>query len=258
MGYENIIYEKKNGIAMITLNRPEVRNAITKQIWIEIQQAIEEIKEDETVRVVIITGAGDKAFAAGADIKELNARSMLDNLNNPAHTALWEIENLPKPVIAAINGYALGGGCELAMACDIRIASERARLGQPEVGVGILAGAGGTQRLPRLVGVGKAKELLFTGDIIIAAEAKEIGLVNKVVPHEKLMETVMEIAEKILSKAPLAISMTKAAVNAGTEADLRVGLVLEKLCQTVLFNTKDRLEGTSAFLEKRTPQFKGK
>jgi len=183
---------------------------------------------------------------------------MLDNLNNPAHTALWGIENLPKPVIAAINGYALGGGCELAMACDIRIASERARLGQPEVGFGVLAGAGGTQRLPRLVGVGKAKELLFTGDIIIAAEAKEIGLVNKVVPHEKLMETVMEIAEKILSKAPLAISMTKAAVNAGTEADLRVGLALEKLCQTVLFNTEDRLEGTRAFLEKRTPQFKGK
>jgi enoyl-CoA hydratase len=257
MEYENIILEKKNGIATITINRPQVRNALNKQSWMEIQKAVEEVKRDNEVKVLIITGAGDKAFVAGADINELHARTMLEALDALSQSILWEIDNLPKPVIAAVNGYALGGGCELAMACDIRIASERARFGQPEVGLGLLAGAGGTQRLPRLVGIGKAKELLFTGDIIDAAEAKEIGLVNKVVPGENLMQAAQEMAEKIMSKAPLAIRLTKAAINAGANMDMRAALALERLCQTVLFTTADRKEGTGAFLEKRKPQFKG-
>lgn len=181
---------------------------------------------------------------------------MLETLIAEGQQILWELENLLKPVVAAVNGFALGGGCELALACDFRIASENARFGQPELNLGILPGAGGTQRLPRLVGIGKAKELIFTGEIITAAEAEKIGLVNKVVPLEALMPTVKEICQKMLAKGPLALKLAKEVINLGTSTDLKTGLTLERFAQTVIFGTEERIEGLTAFLEKRPPVYK--
>ncbi|MEW6275192.1 MAG: enoyl-CoA hydratase-related protein [Bacillota bacterium] len=258
MSYQNILFEKDGHIALITLNRPEVRNALDPQTWAEIRTAIRECRLDNEIRVVIITGAGGKAFASGADIRTLRERRLLEVLESETQEALNDIENLSKPVIAAIDGFALGGGCELAMACDIRIATDRSKLGLPEVNLGIIPGAGGTQRLQRLVGLGRAKELVFTGDIIDASEAERIGLVNKVVPPEQLIPAAREIASKIASKGPVAVSLAKAAINAGTNADIKTGLLLEKLALAVAFSTEDRVEGTSAFLEKRKPNFQGK
>ncbi|MCL6446611.1 MAG: enoyl-CoA hydratase/isomerase family protein [Armatimonadetes bacterium] len=258
MAYQNILFEKDGNIAFITLNRPEVHNALDPRTWAELRDAIRKCKTDDGVRVVIITGAGGKAFASGADIRSLRERRALDVLKSETQETLNDIENLNKPVIAAIDGFALGGGCELAMACDLRIATDRSRLGQPEVNLGIIPGAGGTQRLQRLVGIGKAKELIFTGEIISAAEAERIGLVNKVVPPEELLSAAREMADKIAAKAPLAISLSKAAINIGADADIVTGLQFEKFAQTVAFFTEDRLEGTTAFLEKRKPGFKGK
>ncbi len=189
----------------------------------------------------------------------MNKRPPLNTLKSIVQGCLLEIENLEKPVIAAIDGFALGGGCELAMACDIRIATKRSRLGQPEVNLGIIPAAGGTQRLQRLVGIGKAKELIFTGDIISADEAKEIGLVNTVVDNpEDLIKTAKEMAQKIIGKGPVAISLSKLSINIGASTDINTGLVCEKLAQTIAFFTDDRIEGTAAFLEKRKPNFKGK
>jgi enoyl-CoA hydratase len=256
MAYENLIFTKNNGIATITFNRPEVRNALNLATWKEIRQVIEEV-EDQSIQVLIFTGAGDEAFAAGTDIKWLHERSMLATLEAYSQRVLQMLEDLWKPSIAAVNGFALGGGCELAMACDIRIASEQAKFGQPEVRLGILPGAGGTQRLPRLVGVAKAKELIFSGEIIDAATAERIGLVNRVVPHAKLMESAMELANKITRQGPVAIQLAKAAINTGVNLGPGAGYVCERLAQTVLFGTEDRIEGTSAFLEKRRPDFKG-
>jgi enoyl-CoA hydratase len=256
MAYENLIFTKNNGIATITLNRPGVRNALDLATWKEIRQVIEEV-EDQSIQVLIFTGAGDEAFAAGTDIKWLHERSMLATLEAYSQRVLQMLEDLWKPSIAAVNGFALGGGCELAMACDIRIASEQAKFGQPEVRLGILPGAGGTQRLPRLVGVAKAKELIFSGEIIDAAVAERIGLVNRVVPHAKLMESAMELANKIMRQGPVAIQLAKAAINTGVNFGPGAGYVCERLAQTVLFGTEDRIEGTSAFLEKRRPDFKG-
>ncbi len=259
MTYEKILLEVNEGIGILTLNQPEVRNALDPQTWSEIRQGIREYRLNQDVRVVIITGAGGKAFASGANIKTLSERKALETIESEAQDVLNEVENLNKPVIAAIDGFALGGGCELSMACDIRIATSRSKLGQPEVNLGVIPGGGGTQRLQRLVGIGKAKELIFTGDIISAQVAKDIGLVNQIVEEpEKLMETAMAMAKKILSKGPVAVSLAKAAINLGANTDIQSGLLFEKYAQTVLFSTEDRIEGTTAFLEKRKPSFKGK
>ncbi len=259
MEYQNILLEKDGHIGMLTINRPSVRNALDPQTFAEIRDAIRTCRFDKELRVVIITGAGGKAFASGADIRSLKERETLEVLKSEAQEALNAVENLEKPVIAAIDGYALGGGCELAMACDIRIATRRSKLGQPEVNIGIIPGLGGTQRLPRLVGLGKAKELILTGDIITADEAESIGLVNRVVSEpEDLMSTAKEIAQKIISKAPVAVSLAKAALNIGSNVDIHSGLLFEKHAQTIAFSTDDRVEGMSAFLEKRKPDFKGK
>lgn len=259
MNYQNILVEKKEHIGMLTLNRPEVLNALDPRTWLEIPLAIQEFRIDKKIRVVIITGAGGKAFASGSDIRSLRERKALDVLKSDVQTTLNGIEDLDKPVIAAIDGFALGGGCELALSCDIRIATARSKLGQPEVNFGIIPGAGGTQRLQKLVGIGKAKELIFTGDIISAEEALSIGLVNRVVEKPKeLIPVAREMAQKIISKGPLAISLAKMAINIGSNTDIHSGLLFEKLAQTIAFSTEDRIEGTTAFLEKRKANFKGK
>lgn len=258
MEFENILLDKQEGIAIITINRPQVRNALDKKTWRELREAIASVRGDASAQVLIITGAGEKAFVAGADINSLKDRGMVETLSNENQMILAELTNLEKPVIAAINGFALGGGCELALACDIRIASENAKLGQPELGLGILPGAGGTQRLPRLVGPAKAKELIFTGDIIDAREAEKIGLVNKVVPQTELMNAAKEMARKIISKGPLAVRLAKMVINQGIELDLNSANSMERLAQTIIFGSEDRMEGLNAFLEKRSPRFSGK
>ena len=257
---ENVLCENRGGILYITLNRPEVRNALNPEMWRDIGAAVKLAKEDESVRVVILTGAGDKALASGADIRELHDRHYLVQLAGTATGAMKELENLPKPVICAVNGYALGGGCELAMACDIRIATGRSKFGQPELGLGLIPGAGGTQRLARLVGIGRAKELIYTGRIIDAKEALQIGLVNMVTEdnREALMEAAGAMAGKMLKKGPVALMMAKIAINTGVETDINTGLTLELLAQTIAFSTEDRKEGTAAFLEKRDPEFRGR
>lgn len=236
-----------------------MRNALDPLTWQEIRAGIRECRFDSEVRVVIITGVGGKAFASGADIRALRERQTLEVLKSESQETLYEIEGLEKPVIAAIDGFALGGGCELCMSCDMRIATANSKFGQPEVNLGIIPGAGGTQRLQRIVGIGKSKELIFTGDIISAQEAKEIGLVNKVVENsEELMPCAREMAGKIIAKGPVAISLSKIAINVGSNTDIASGLLFEKFAQTIAFATEDRIEGTSAFLEKRNAEFKGK
>ena len=256
---ENVLYENRDGILTITLNRPEVRNALSPEMWRDLSGAVKRAGEEEKVRVVIVTGAGDKALASGADIRELHDRHYLKQLAGTASGALKTLEDLKKPVICAVNGYALGGGCELAMACDIRIATRRSKFGQPELGLGIIPGAGGTQRLARLVGIGRAKELIFTGRIIDAEEACRIGLVNAITEdsRESLMEAAFAMAEKMREKGPVALAMAKTAINAGTECDMNTGLLLEILAQTIAMSTEDRKEGTAAFLGKRKPEFQG-
>ncbi len=258
MKFDNILYENRDGILYLTLNRPDVRNALSPEMWNDIRTATELVRDDDSVKVVIISGAGDKALASGADIREIHDRAYLKMLHATASLSLKTLEDLYKPVICAINGYALGGGCELAMACDIRIATRRSKFGQPETNLGIIPGAGGTQRLPRLVGIGKAKELIFTGRIIDAEEACSIGLVNKVTEdnREALMAEAETMARQIMAKGPMAIMMSKIAINTGSETDMNTGLMIERLAQTVAFSTADRKEGTAAFLEKRPANFK--
>ena len=260
MEFENILYEKKDGILYLTLNRPEVRNALSPGMWRDISAAVKEARLDDDIRVVIVTGAGDKALASGADIRELHDRYYMEQMLGTATTALKDLEDLYKPAICAINGYALGGGCELAQACDIRIATRRSKFGQPEINLGIIPGAGGTQRLVRLVGVGKAKELIYTGRIITAEEAQSIGLVNIVTDdsREALMAEAEKLARQMMAKAPKALMLAKIAINYGSETDLNTGLMMERLAQTIVFSTEDRKEGTAAFLEKRTAQFTGR
>lgn len=258
--FENLLYEKKAGIAFVTVNRPEVRNALNAQTVGELKTAFEQVKNDDEVRVVILTGAGEKAFVAGADINELALQTPVSGKEYAlAGQAVFDsIEQLGKPAIAAVNGYALGGGCELAMACTFRIASENAVLGQPEVKLGIVPGYGGTQRLPRLVGKGRAMQILLTGDMIPAAEALRIGLVNQVVPWESLMTTAIEIAKKIMANAPLAVKFCIEAVNRGTEMTQQEGEFLEATLFGLCCATDDMREGTRSFLEKRAANFKGK
>jgi len=259
MEFKNILVCKSAGFAVITINRPKVLNALNYETMLELNQLIEDLAKDSSIRVVAITGAGDKAFVAGADITEMQSMTALEGRNwgKLGQEVFSKIENMPQPVIAAINGFALGGGCELAMACDIRIASDRAKFGQPEVSLGITPGFAGTQRLPRLVGRAMAKELLFTGDMIDAATALRIGLVNKVVPHEDLMESVKVLAEKILLKAPQAVQLCKAAVNNGMNMDTQSAYAYEAEVFGLCFSTLDQKEGMSAFVERRPAKFVG-
>jgi enoyl-CoA hydratase len=260
MEFKYIIYEKSEGIATITLNRPESLNAFNKEVIEEILQALEDIKADENTRVVILTGAGEKAFSAGADIKAMKGMNALKarELSLMGEKLCNALENLEKPVIAAINGYALGGGLEVAMACDIRIASENARMGQTEINIGLIPGWGGTQRLPRLIGKTKAKELIFTGKIIDAKTAEQLGIVNMVVPADKLKEAVHQFALELASKAPVALKVAKSLINKGSEISLDAAIALEREGFGVVASTEDLQEGVSAFIEKRKPTFKGK
>ncbi|AZR74058.1 crotonase [Anoxybacter fermentans] len=258
MTFVNLNLTKEDGIGILTINRPEALNALNRELLNELKEAIAQIKDDPEIKVCIITGEG-KAFVAGADIGEMVEFNAVEGrefgrLGNSVFNALEEME---KPVIAAINGYALGGGCELALACDIRLASEKAKLGQPEVGLGITPGFGGTQRLVRAIGPAKAKELIFTGKIIDANEAHAIGLVNHVYPAESLLEEAKKMAREIANKAPFAVKLCKRAINEGMEMDLKRGLEMEADLFGLCFATEDQKEGMRAFLEKRKAEFKG-
>ena len=257
---ENILYEKKDGIAYVTLNRPKVLNALNKATWQDLRTAFEDARDDASVHGIILTGAGDKAFIAGADISELATVSAVqaEESSSFGQDVLNFIENLGKPVIAAINGFALGGGCETAMACTIRLASEHAKFGQPEVKLGLLPGGGGTQRLPRLVGKARALQLILSGGIISAAEAYRIGLVNEVVPAADLITRAEALLREIFANAPLAIKYSIEAVNKGMETSQAEGLALEASFFGLCAGTEDKREGTRAFLEKRAPQFQGR
>jgi len=261
MEYQNILVTREENIGIVTFNRAKVLNALNHATMVELSAAIDELDSDRTVRCIILTGAGEKAFVAGADINELRAiASAAEGTEFAAwgQTIFFKIETLSKAVIAAVNGYALGGGCELAMACDIRMAADSAKLGQPEINLGIIPGYGGTQRLPRLVGKGRAKWLILTGDMISAQEALRIGLVDFVVPVAELMNKAKELARKIASKAPLAVAWAKKSINVGTEIDLVAACAYEASQFGLVCGTEDRVEGTTAFLEKRPAQFTGR
>ncbi|MCK4267016.1 MAG: short-chain-enoyl-CoA hydratase [Thermoplasmata archaeon] len=257
--YENLIVEIEGDIGIITINRPKALNALNSETLHELGCAASEMECNEQVKVVILTGA-ERAFVAGADISEMMPMTTLEGRRHGqlGQNTFAAFENMPKPVIAAVNGFALGGGCELAMACDIRIASEKAKFGQPEVKLGVTPGFGGTQRLPRLVGRAKAKELIFTGDIINAAEAHRIGLVNRVAPPESLMDAAKELAALIAKNGQLAISLAKRAIDQGIEVDLKSGCAMEAEIFGLCFSTEDQKEGMKAFIEKREAKFKGR
>jgi enoyl-CoA hydratase len=256
----NVIYETKGPIAYVTLNRPKVLNALSQGAWDDLRTAFEHARDDAAVLGVILTGAGDKAFIAGEDISELSHASALEaeKSSRSGQAVLDLIENLGKPVIAAVNGFALGGGCETAMACTIRVAVEHAKFGQPEVKLGIPPGAGGTQRLPRLVGKGRALQLILSGEMISAQEAYRIGLVNEVVPAAGLIARCEAILRQILANAPVAVRFALEAVNKGMETSLSAGLLLEASLFAICAATEDKKEGTAAFLEKRTARFQGR
>jgi enoyl-CoA hydratase len=260
MGFETIELQIEGGIATITLNRPKALNALNLAMVRELGQAVHQVRDDPMVRVVVITGAGDKAFAAGADITEFKEMSPVDAwvFTQQMQRVYLDIERLPKPVIAAVNGYALGGGCELMMTCDIVYASDRAKIGQPEINLGIIPGSGGTQRLARLIGKQRAKELVLTGDMIGAQEAWNLGLLNKVFPPDQLMPEVKKLAEKLAAKGAVALKAAKEAVEEGYDIELGRAIANEGKLFGLCFGTEDKAEGVNAFLEKRPPQFKGK
>jgi enoyl-CoA hydratase/carnithine racemase len=260
MKLDNVLYEKKGAIAYVTLNRPKVLNALNTPTWADLAAAFHEARDDADVRGVILTGAGDRAFIAGADIGELAHLGAFEAQESSrfGQEVLDLIENLGKPVIAAINGFALGGGCETAMACTIRIAVESAKFGQPEVMLGLVPGGGGTQRLPRLVGRGGALQLILSGEMITAQEAYRIGLVNEIVSATELIQRAEAILTKISSNAPIAVRFALEAVNKGMETSQSEGLLLEASYFGLCAATEDKKEGTSAFLEKRAPQFRGR
>jgi enoyl-CoA hydratase len=257
MSFETLTYEKDRSIAKITLNRVEALNAINERMLVELGEVLDDIEEDENVRVATITGGG-KAFAAGADIKMMSGKSYLDAHKVTTHgrDLFTRIENMGIPFIAAVNGFALGGGCEISMACDIRIASEEAKFGQPEINLGIIPGWGGTQRLTRLVGKGMAKKMVLTGKMIDANEAKRIGLVDDVVPADKLESTVKDLAEEILTKPPIAIKCALDVINKGSQMNLAEALAFETDEYCICFASEDAKEGLSAFIEKRKAVFK--
>ncbi len=260
MAYETLLCEKRDGIAWVTINRPEKLNALNQKVMKELRACFEAIRDDSEVKAAILTGSGEKAFVAGADISELAVETPVSGkaTSLAGQSTLDLIENLDKPVIAAVNGFALGGGCELAMACTLRIASENARLGQPEVKLGIIPGYAGTQRLPRLVGKGRAMELILTGDPVNAQEAYRIGLVNQVVPLKDLLATAEALARKIMANGPLAVRFAMEAINHGLEVSEAEGQFLEATLFGLCCTTEDKNEGTRAFLEKRPAKFVGK
>ena len=259
MDYKNLIVEKSDKICKISFNRPKALNALNTEVLEELDKLVDEIEKDDETFVVVFTGEG-KAFVAGADIGEMKDKNLIEGKKfaQLGHKVFRKIELLEKPVIAAVNGYALGGGCELAMSCDIRIAGEKAKFGQPEVGLGITPGFGGTQRLSRLVGSAKAKELIFTADTISAQEAEKIGLVNKVVSQEELINETMNMANKITSKGQVAVRFSKNAINRGIETDIDTALDIEINLFGMCFATEDQKEGMKAFTEKRKAEFKNK
>jgi len=260
MGYENLLYEKRHGIGFITFNRPKVLNALNRKTMEELRDILSDAREGDEVRVLILTGAGEKSFVAGADISELAVQTPVSGKETAAfgQGVLHLLETIGKPSIAAINGFALGGGCEVALACSIRLASKTAKLGQPEVKLGIMTGYGGSQRLARLCGKGIAHELCLTGEMISAEEALRIGLVNHVYEPAELLPAAEALAKKIIANAPLSVKFTMEAIERGTEMPLAEGQYLETTLFGLLAATEDMREGTRAFLEKRAAQFRGK
>ena len=259
MAYENILYQVEDRIATITFNRPKALNALNATLLDEFSQALDEIATDENIHVLVLTGAGDKSFVAGADINELATYNSLSakNFARKGHNIIAKLQELPIAVIAAVNGFALGGGTEIAIASDFIYASENAKFGQPEINLGLIPGFGGTQRLPRLIGMNRAKELVFTGKMISAAEAEKIGLVNKVTPHDQLMEEVIQTAKEIAFKGQTSLRAAKQTINHGMNTDLATGIHIEIDGFGLCYSSVDANEGTSAFLEKRKPEFKG-
>ena len=256
---ENILLDRQGRVALITINRPDKLNALNAATRRELGEALNELRDDQEIRVAIITGAGEKAFVAGADINEFAGRTALQQREvMKSGSGFGAADNFTKPLIAMVNGFCLGGGCELAMACDIRVASDRARFGQPEINLGIIPGAGGTQRLPRLVGESKAMQMILTGDLIDAQKALRIGLISEVFPAADLAARTLELAHKIAEKSPVALHMAKAAVKNAARLGLREGLDQEIDLFALCFASEDKEEGVKAFLEKRKPEFKGR
>ena len=245
-----------DGIALVTVNRPEVRNAINATVLRAITETLAELAENDDVQVLVFTGAGDKAFVAGADINELAVRTPKDGLKATMQSVYEKVEQFPKPTIAAVNGYAFGGGHELALACDIRVASTNAQFALPETGLGIMPAAGGTQRLAKLVGLGRATEIVLTGRRVKAEDALAMGLVTQVVEPDELLDTARETAQAIMAKGPLAIQLAKTVIRHGFDVDHQTGILLERLAQSVLYSSAEKAEGTTAFLEKRAPDFR--
>ncbi|MEW5926956.1 MAG: enoyl-CoA hydratase-related protein [Gemmatimonadota bacterium] len=259
MSYETILVDLDGGVAVVTVNRPDKRNALNSQVRADVLTALDYLRDDESVRVVVFTGAGEKAFVAGADIGEFAERTPLEQREAMTGRRVFdEIAAFPKPTVAMINGFCLGGGCELALACDVRIASDAARLGQPEINLGIIPGGGGTQRLPRAVGTGQAMRLILSGEIVDAAEALRIGLVDVVHPAAELRGRTMEFARGMAAKSPVALRMAKAAVRAAAEMPLAAGLAYETELFVTCFGSDDKREGVAAFLEKRPAEFTGR
>ena len=261
MEYKDIIFSKTPPVATIAVNRPEVLNAVRYGTMVEIEDALHSVENDNAIRVIVLTGTGEKAFVSGGDISVMaKGAGYLDVMNElPAGQQItWNIEHFCKPIIARINGIALGGGTELALCCDIRVAADTAIMGVPEINLGIIPGYGGTQRLPRLVGMGMAKKLVLTGEHISAQEAYRIGLVDVLVPPSELDDATAKLCRRIASKSPIALAMGKEAINRGMQADLRTGLSIEARCFCLCFGSEDRQEGMKAFLEKRKPDFKGR
>jgi enoyl-CoA hydratase len=258
VAFTNIRVDISESIATLTIARPSVKNALDLETVHECHSALAELAADSDAGVLIVTGAGESAFVSGADINDIRARGLQEGLAAINSSLFAAIEKFPRPTIAAVNGYALGGGCELALACDIRVAADTAKFGQPELGLGIIPGAGATQRLPRIVGLGWAKYLILTGEIIDARQALDIGLVTVVVPASQLALRSRELAKKILRQGPLAARLAKLALNASARVDLDSGLLIETLAQAICYDSEDKQEGTAAFLEKRKAKFAGK
>ncbi|MEM9596099.1 MAG: enoyl-CoA hydratase-related protein [Acidobacteriota bacterium] len=259
MSESAVLMEVHGRVAVLTVNRPSKLNALNQQVRDETLAHLETIQNDDGIGAVVVTGAGDKSFIAGADIGEFEGRSPFDQRDAMRFPRVFDVmANFPKPVIAMINGFCLGGGCELAMSCDLRVASDKARLGQPEIKLGLIPGGGGTQRLPRLVGTGNAMRLILTGDMIGADEARQIGLVDQVVPHDELREKTLELAKRIASMSPLTLRVAKEAIRASERMGVEEGILYERDLFCLCFSTEDKAEGVDAFLAKRKPEWKGR